>query len=63
MPPTRRRAFSIWPISAWSPARTPAVTSVCPFRYLVALCALHDQVDAERERLLVDRAREGVVDD
>ena len=39
---------------------TPPVTSLWPFRYFVALCI--DDVDAERQRLLVDRARKGVVD-
>src|SRR3954454_1548654 len=38
MPPIMRRAFSIGAIRRAGPARAPAVTSLCPFRYFVALC-------------------------
>ena len=43
------------------PASAPAVTSVWPLRYFVD--AVHHEIDAERDRLLIDRAGERVVDD
>ncbi len=38
MPPSRRRVFEMGSINAREPDSAPPVTSLCPFRYLVALC-------------------------
>ena len=59
--PSSRRACSIGATSAARPGHDAAGHVAVAVQVLRR--ALHRQVDAERERLLVDRARERVVDD